>query len=725
MDDQLNWYEVYPPRGCCLPDVTAILRPLEHRPARGLTRATPLVVFELWMSAGSVRWLIGMEPMLSFALPHQMNAQLSGLTLVSTRKPLRPMPTTATKVGLHGLAWPLRIDMAGSVALALMQVTDALRPGQSAVVQWIVGPSAPRRAPPTEFHLAEALGLKPPARPDAAIHRAWRSKSQEPLFGVHGRLGAVAGSVRASNAIVRQLQQALSLADSAEAQLRAVQPTVATALNLNSVSGIRRRWSGVANAAELATLIGWPIDGVPVSGQLGPALARAPKALLAPSDDAAHGVRMLGTSLHPADGGRPVALPITSALHHLHLAGPTGSGKSTTLAHLVLADAAAGHGMLVIEPKGDLIDDILARLPSKRHDDVVLIEPGGSDAVVGVNPLAGPRRDAERRADELLDLFKEVYGSSIGPRSSDVLLHALITAAKLPDGTLTDLPVLLTNSSFRRRTLSKVSDPLVMAPFWSWFDGINDAERDQVVAPILNKLRAFTTRSTLRQVLGQSRPGFAFDDLLTKRRIVLVNLNRGVIGPQAAKLLGSLLLTQLWQSVQRRAVAPPRERHPVMVTIDEWQDYTGALDFGDVLAQARGLGVGFTLAHQHFGQLTPALRAAVLANARSRLSFRPAERDAAALAAVLGGGLTPGDLDRLGAYQAAARVMVDGTPSSPFAVQTLPLDEATNDVEQLRQTSAARFGMDGATVDAELMTRWQGGENASDGPIGVVRRRAA
>jgi hypothetical protein len=369
------------------------------------------------------------------------------------------------------------------------------------------------------------------------------------------------------------------------------------------------------------------------------------------------------------------------------------------------------------------VADVLARLPASRHDDVVVIEPGEADAVVGFNPLAGPREQAERRADELLGLFRELFGAAIGPRSSDVLLHALITAARLPDGTLPDVPALLTNPGFRRRALAQVSDPLVLAPFWAWFDSVTDAERAQVVAPVMNKLRVLVSRPAIRRMLGQAAPRLVLDELFTKRRIVLVNLNQGGIGPETARLLGALLLQQLWRAIQRRAQVPAAKRHPVMVVIDEFQDFVGALDFGDVLAQARGLGVSITAAHQHLRQLAPSLRAAVLANARSRLVFRPAHDDAKALADVLGETVTPADLERLGAFQAAARVLVKSAPSAAFAVQTLPLGESTSGATALRAQSAARYGLPATELDAALTARWQGTDRPPDAPVGITRRR--
>jgi DNA helicase HerA-like ATPase len=432
---------------------------------------------------------------------------------------------------------------------------------------------------------------------------------------------------------------------------------------------------------------------------------------------------VLGTSLYPADIGQLVTLPVATCLHHLHVTGVTGSGKSTLLANFIRADMAAGHSVLVIEPRGDLVTDVLNGVPASRRDDVVLIEPGSAELVVGFNPLAGPLADAERRADDLLHLFHELY-SGVGPRSSDVLLHALTALARLSDGTLADLPVLLTNSRFRRQVLTGVTDPLVLAPFFAWYDGLSEGERAQVIAPVLNKTRAFLSRSAIRRLLGQATPRFQLDELFTEHRIVLVNLNAGLIGAETAQLIGALLVTQLWQAIQRRAGTSRSHRYPVMLVIDEVQNYLKLpVDVGDMLAQARGLGVSLTAAHQHLGQLTPSLRAAFQANARSKIVLRPSADDREPLAKALGGGVKAGDVEQLGAYEAYARVLVDGAMSQPFMVKTRPLPIAIGQVAELRALSQQRYGVDGRELDDLLQQRWQGSSDRPSGPIGVGRRR--
>lgn len=179
----------------------------------------------------------------------------------------------------------------------------------------------------------------------------------------------------------------------------------------------------------------------------------------------------------------------------------------------------------------------------------------------------------------------------------------------------------------------------------------------------------------------------------------------------------------MWAGIQRRTTLAADQRPFVSVVIDEYQDYLRipGLDLGDALAQARGLGVGLTLAHQHLDQLSPAQRAAILANARSRVAFRPATADAKTLAATLGGGVTAEDLLRLKAFEACVQLLVDSQPTMPFTVRTRSLPLWSSDPAELRRASAERYGVDGTTLDEALTERWQGGD-APQAPIGVKPR---
>ncbi|MDG4796005.1 hypothetical protein [Micromonospora sp. WMMD1082] len=730
---RLSWYSLSLPRGMEMADVTAVLRPLAARPRFGVTGAVPLAVLEVWSIGGQVSWRLGLDFRVARSLSQQMAAHLPRLGIQQEQEVEHPELSTAAEVRMYGLAMPLRLETAGAVASGLLAVLGGLATSETAVVQWVVGPCRTRPCPPARLDVGEVLGLHAPHTPDATALGLWRDKVTEPLFGCRGRIAADSPTPTRAAAIVRSLVDALALADTAHAGLRRGRISARCARRVGAAGRAPLTWSCLLSAAELAAVIGWPLKETPGENLplVGGHINEAPHKLLVDEDEeVGGGGRILGESLHAAQRGQLVAMPVGSALHHVQVVGPTGSGKSTLLASMILADIAAGRSTLVVEPRGDLINDVLARIPKDRRDRVVVIDPasGGHGRAVGVNVLTGKREDAERRADEVVHLLAELHGGNLGPRSTDVLLHALITAARLPDGTLCDVPALLANVAFRRQALAKVGDPLVLSPWWAGFDALSEPERGRYVAPLMNKLRPILSRSHLRRMLGQPAPKFGMDELFTTPgTVVLVNLNRGLLGTPAANMLGALVLSQAWAAIQRRAALPPEKRQAASIVVDEFQDFLrlpGGVDFGDALAQSRGLGVAWTLAHQHLDQLSSAQQAGVLANARSRIVFRPSPGDAKPLAAALGGGVTADDLLSLRAYQACVQLHFDGQPTRPFSIRTRPLPPWTGDPAKLRQASAERYGVDGGELDNALIQRWQSNPATTDAPVGFKRREA-
>ncbi|WP_103336946.1 type IV secretory system conjugative DNA transfer family protein [Amycolatopsis sp. CA-126428] len=707
----LRWFEAFPPRDASLADVTAMLRVLAGRPHYGFLGLQPMVAFELWLHADRVRWLVGIDERIARTLPGELCGHLAGLVLTPTAAPERPAMVTARELRITSVVHPIRLDTAGQVAAGLMRLRDELRRGEAVAVQWVVGPSQTSTTPPDHRSTLELLGFGTPHQPNGDDHHGWKARLSEPRFGVRGRVGSVAPNLRRAAELLRPTATALGLASTAHARLYAAHQSTRTAEQMDAVMGRKRSWSAMLNASELAAVLGWGLGGLEVPGSAG-VFAAPPPRLLRPAKTGSPGpaARPLGRSTHPAARGAAVWLPRSSYGTHSHVIAPSGAGKSTLLAGWITAEAQAGGSLVVVEPKGDLITDVLARLPENRLRDVVVIDPGAPGPVIGFNPLHGPREDAERRADSLLGLLRTEFGPAIGPRSSDVLLHALILAARLEDGTLTDLLPILSNVKFRHRVAARVGDRLITAPWLVWFDSLSEAERTQVVQPVANKVRPWTARPAVRRLLSGGRPKFELASVFTRPTILLVNLNTGAIGPGTSKLLGSLILSQLWEAIQRQTTRPAESRRPVSVFVDEWQGFTGGLDFADTLARSRGAGTSWALANQHLGQLGSDLQAAVLANVGARVVFRPAEGDGRTLARVLGEPVTPTDLERLPAYHAVARVLVDGAPSRPFEVATPPLSDVLHDPDTVRRASADRYGTDPAELDAALLARWHGGE---------------
>ena len=277
------------------------------------------------------------------------------------------------------------------------------------------------------------------------------------------------------------------------------------------------------------------------------------------------------------------------------------------------------------------------------------------------------------------------------------------------------VPLLLTNPGFRRSVTGAVvrRDPLGLGAFWAWYEALSEAEQRQAIAPLMNKLRPILLRPQLRAVFGQRSPTFAWHQLFapddadnaqeSMPRVVLVSLAKGALGQEASQLLGSVIVSLIWQAALERIRLPECQRHAVMLHIDEVQDYLRLPgDLGAALAQARGLGLGLTLSHQHLGQLPKALLAGVMANARSRIAFSLPREDARAIAALFGGLLAAEDYQQLPAYQAYASLLADGQTQPPLSLRTEPLPAPLHRPEHIWQTSRRRYGQALSTVEADL-----------------------
>lgn len=420
---------------------------------------------------------------------------------------------------------------------------------------------------------------------------------------------------------------------------------------------------------------------------------------------------------------RTLAINATDSLRHTYVLGPSGVGKSTLLARGIEADITAGRAVVVIEPKSDLIREVLAHIPPDRLDDVVLIDPNDAEGTVGLNPLSGAARNPELVADRLLAVFKGLYGASFGPRTTDIASAALHTLARVPNMSLAGLPLILTDARFRRRCLAHVDDPIALGPFWAAFENWSDAARAEAVAPLLNKVRPFLLRPQLRAVLGQSRPKFNILDVFTKKRILLVDCSKGALGPETSALLASLVIAAVWGATLQRSTIPAERRHPVSVYLDEFQDFLRLpTDLGDALAQARGLGVGFTLANQYLHQLDPPMRSAVMANAQNKICFRLADEDARVMA-TKGSGLDAEDFAALGAYECYAQLVADGTVQPWCSTRSLPPERETSDPDTVRSSSRTRYGRARVEVEAEIRTLASIHRGAHGDDLGPRRRR--
>lgn len=375
--------------------------------------------------------------------------------------------------------------------------------------------------------------------------------------------------------------------------------------------------------------------------------------------------------------GRAVGVHVADARHHLHVLGATGAGKSTLLVQMILADVRAHRGVLVIDPKGDLITDIHARLPADARDRLVLLDPDQPGPPPCLNPLAAPRpadggRAGDLAVENLVSIFRRVFAAFWGPRTDDVFRAACLTLRAQPRLTsLADVPVLLTDPAVRARAQRAVTDPLLVG-FWAWYDALTPPGQAQVIAPLMNKLRAVLLRPFAADTL--TGPRTLHLPRILDGGIGLVRLPKGRLGDDTTRLIGSLVLADAWAATTARIARPPELRRDAAVVIDEAQNFLN-LPYGvdEMLAEARGFRVSFTLAHQHLAQLPRELREAVSTNARNKIYFTVGPDDAATLARHTHPTLDAHDLAHLGAFHAAARLVVHGADTPAFTFTTRPL----------------------------------------------------
>ena len=686
------------------------------------------VVLELRACGGQATWALGAS---------------AGERLVSVVRELVPgcrvsrgfsrrTVDQAVVVSARPVGAGLATDRLVAVVRAVLAALAVTAEGEELVVQLQLGrrfsPQVLGRVEPQGW--LELLGLVPIPSLSGERGRRMRAQVGRHRAAVCLRLGVRAASPLRQRVLLQGLLGALRLLEGPGVRLRARTEQPA------KLDAVRRPWrTGLElGAGEIVAMASWPIG----EGALPATPSAHPRVLALPL--ARETQRAFATGVADQTGER-LGISIGDALYHTVLLGPTGAGKSTALAHLALADIHAGRGVLLIDPKTDLVADILARIPEQRRDDVVVIDPTSSRPV-GINPLArtqttrgasssvvgggvpGGGASPELVADTVLATLKGVFAESWGVRVEQVLSAALVTLARTPGATLVDLPLLLTNAAFRQRLIAASgADPLGTGQFWAAYEALSEAQRQQWVGPVLTRLQPFLIRPHLRATLGQAVPSFDLGEVFTRRRIVLVSLNKGVLGAESARLLGSLLVGQLWPLILARAAVEPSRRHVVSVFIDEVQDYLslpGSL--ADALAQARSLGAAFHLAHQYRGQLPAALKAGIDANARNKIIFSLSAADAAELSrqAI---DLEAADFQLLPRFGVYARTMHHGRENPWCQATTLPPTPPTQDALALRASSQARYGQDAAQTEAALLARIGQNDNTPGDTSGDVVAR--
>ncbi|WP_335988573.1 type IV secretion system DNA-binding domain-containing protein [Glycomyces sp. MUSA5-2] len=611
------------------------------------------------------------------------------------------------RAGTQAATGLVAAETGGDVVRGLIEAGTSNRAGDRTVVQIVARPASPRRVARARRALtphsgslgAQVLDLFTPGKPAPRAHRApegpWAGEERKRLAA---RLGSGAlWSVGVRYALAVEAAPATAAARSGQvgAAVGAMLGPAWRRRRCRRAGALVDGWASAAgplmSADELAALAHVPADAVV------PALERAgarPIAPVAAVPSGGRATKPLGVALV---GGRKIAIPVADARSHLHVIGSTGSGKSTLLLRMILADIRARRAIILVDPKGDLVNDVLDRLdPAQVAGRLVLIDPDQAAAAHRGLPPIVHTEDTELAIDHLVGICANIFVRHWGPRADDVLRQSLRTQVLLGShdySGLESLPILLTDSALRAPLVTSIPEgEKILTGFWKWFDSLPAGVQSQAVGPVVARLRTILGRPFVAATIGNPAQERCIDlpAALDGGGIILARLPKGQLGEDTAKLMGSLLVARTWQTVTARQQQAEHRRKDVALYVDEAQNFLQLPEsIDDMLAEARALRLGMVLAHQHLGQLGRDLESAVSANCRTKVVFNVAPEDARRLARHTAPLVNEHDLAHQGAFTAACRPVIGSEVRPAFSLRTLPAPEPIGQARTVRASAAA------------------------------------
>ena len=389
---------------------------------------------------------------------------------------------------------------------------------------------------------------------------------------------------------------------------------------------------------------------------------------------------------------------------HVYIIGQTGAGKSGLLELFALSDIFYNQGYCIIDPHGDFAVNNLRFIPQNRIKDVVYFNPADTQYPVAFNPLelSDPTRKPNV-CSEVIGVLKRMFGDSWGPRLEHILRYTLLALLDRPDSTLLDISRILTDKDFRKETLDYCTDVTVLQ-FWKQeFGQWNEKQVNESIAPVLNKVGAFTANPIIRNIIGQPRSSFDVRKIMDEGKILVVNLSKGLIGEDNAGILGSFLVTKIQLAAMSRSDIPDvSKRRPFYLYVDEFQNF--ATDsFSVILSEARKYGLNLTVANQYIAQMTDSVRDAVFGNVGTTISFRVSADDAPILVKQFEPTFDSSDLIQMNNRHFVISMIINGEKAPAFSATTLNIPQASTDnLDAIITNSRNLFSRARAEVEAEI-----------------------
>jgi hypothetical protein len=392
---------------------------------------------------------------------------------------------------------------------------------------------------------------------------------------------------------------------------------------------------------------------------------------------------------------------------HLYIIGQTGTGKSGLLKLLSLSDIYHNHGMAIIDPHGDYATEMMQYIPEHRLQDVIYFNPADRDFPIAFNPMEVIDPTFKNHiSSELVGTLKRLFEQqSWGPRLEYILRFTILALLDYPDSTMLGITRMLTEKDFRKKVVKVIQDPVVKNFWVNEFASWNDKFASEAVAPVLNKVGAFTANPLVRNIVGQPKSALDIRKIMDEGKILIVNLSRGQVGEDNAGILGALMVTKIQLAAMGRANIPMEERRPFYLYVDEFQNF--ATDsFAVILSEARKYALNLTVANQYVSQMPETVRDAVFGNVGSMVTFRVGAEDATVIGKYYEPTFEPADLIKLHNRNVFISMSIDGEKSAPFSAATLKMPDPDNDLStRIIEMSRQRFASNRSDVEDEV-TRW-------------------
>ena len=473
----------------------------------------------------------------------------------------------------------------------------------------------------------------------------------------------------------------------------------------------------ILNAKEVATLYHFPnADEVP---HIVHVLARKsdppqdlPKA--GERDVSAFGV----TNYH--NNFIPFGIRRSDRRRHLYSVGKSGSGKSKLLELLIYNDLVNGEGIAVLDPHGDLVDAILRYVPAHRVDDVVLFDPADTEFPIAFNPLEHVD-DAYKMQVTIgfLDIFKKLFGGNWTYRLEHVLRYTTLALLDSPNTTVLSILKMLTDKNYRQKIVSRIQDSVVKSFWVSEFAAWSEKFDAEAITPLLNKVGQFVATNMIRNIVGQSQTKFDIREIMDKKKILLIKVSKGLLGEENSSLIGSMIITKLYQAAMSRANQAEDKRTDFYFYVDEFQNF--ATDtFAEILSEARKYRLNLTIAHQYMGQLSDVVRKTVFGNVGSMISFRVGAEDATILAQEYNPVFKERDIINLGVREFYTKMSVGGELREAFSGRTLDAPRIDQDfTAQIIDASRRKYCTPKPKVE-EMLKQWDEAASAPPKPEEIV-----